>query len=102
MWLSIVPFVLVTALVVVLPGAVVNLAAGLPRINALALAPLTSLGLVAVAAILAEQGGFRWSPVPVAILTAVVALAIVQLLDEPAGQIAEIMPDGTVQMIDVA
>jgi NNP family nitrate/nitrite transporter-like MFS transporter len=34
--------------------------------------------------------------------TAVVALAIVQWLDEPAGQIAEIMPDGTVQMIDVA
>ena len=34
--------------------------------------------------------------------TAVVALAIVQFLDEPAGQIAEIMPDGTVQMIDVA
>lgn len=34
-------------------------------------------------------------------VTAVVALVIVQLLDEPAGQIAEIMPDGTVQMIDV-
>lgn len=34
--------------------------------------------------------------------TAIVALIIVQWLDEPAGQIAEIMPDGTVQMIDVA
>ena len=35
-------------------------------------------------------------------VTAIVALIIVQWLDEPAGQIAEIMPDGTVQMIDVA
>jgi NNP family nitrate/nitrite transporter-like MFS transporter len=34
--------------------------------------------------------------------TAVMALVVVQFLDEPAGQIAEIMPDGTVQMIDVA
>ena len=34
--------------------------------------------------------------------TAVVALAIVQWLDEPAGQIAEVLPDGTVQLIDVA
>ncbi|HPF58016.1 MAG TPA: NarK family nitrate/nitrite MFS transporter [Candidatus Competibacteraceae bacterium] len=34
--------------------------------------------------------------------SAMVVLGIVQLLDEPAGQIAEIMPDGTVQMIDVA
>ena len=34
--------------------------------------------------------------------SAVVVLGITQLLDEPAGQIAEIMPDGTVQMIDVA
>lgn len=33
--------------------------------------------------------------------SAIVVLGITQLLDEPAGQIAEIMPDGTVQMIDV-
>ncbi|MCB1776184.1 MAG: NarK family nitrate/nitrite MFS transporter [Candidatus Competibacteraceae bacterium] len=33
--------------------------------------------------------------------SAIVILGITQLLDEPAGQIAEIMPDGTVQMIDV-
>lgn len=34
--------------------------------------------------------------------SALVVLVIVQLLDEPSGQMAEIMPDGTVQMIDVA
>ncbi|MEA3274737.1 MAG: NarK family nitrate/nitrite MFS transporter [Pseudomonadota bacterium] len=33
---------------------------------------------------------------------AVVALIAVQFLDEPAGQTAEVMEDGTVQMIDVA
>ncbi|WP_275099021.1 NarK family nitrate/nitrite MFS transporter [Sedimenticola hydrogenitrophicus] len=32
---------------------------------------------------------------------AVITLAAVQLLDEPEGQTAEVMPDGTVQMIDV-
>jgi NNP family nitrate/nitrite transporter-like MFS transporter len=33
--------------------------------------------------------------------TAVVALIAVQFMDEPRGQMAEILPDGTVQMIDV-
>ena len=33
---------------------------------------------------------------------ALVALVAVQFLDEPKGQTAEIMPDGTVQMIDVS
>ena len=34
--------------------------------------------------------------------SAVVTLIAVQFLDEPKGQTAEIMPDGSVQMIDVA
>ncbi len=33
--------------------------------------------------------------------TAVIALIAVQFMDEPRGQMAEILPDGTVQMIDV-
>jgi NNP family nitrate/nitrite transporter-like MFS transporter len=33
--------------------------------------------------------------------TAVVTLVAVQFMDEPQGQMAEILPDGTVQMIDV-
>lgn len=34
-------------------------------------------------------------------VSALVVLGIVQFLDEPSGQMAEIMPDGSVQMIDV-
>lgn len=33
--------------------------------------------------------------------TAIVALVAVQFMDEPRGQMAEILPDGTVQMIDI-
>jgi NNP family nitrate/nitrite transporter-like MFS transporter len=33
--------------------------------------------------------------------TALVTLVIVQFMDEPRGQMAEVLPDGTVQMIDV-
>ncbi|MBT8438306.1 MAG: MFS transporter, partial [Gammaproteobacteria bacterium] len=33
---------------------------------------------------------------------AIVTLIAVQFMDEPEGQMAEIMPDGTVQMIDVS
>ena len=33
--------------------------------------------------------------------TAVLALVAVQFMDEPKGQMAEVLPDGTVQMIDV-
>jgi NNP family nitrate/nitrite transporter-like MFS transporter len=32
---------------------------------------------------------------------AVICLVAIQFLDEPAGQMAEVLPDGTVQMIDV-
>jgi MFS transporter, NNP family, nitrate/nitrite transporter len=34
--------------------------------------------------------------------SAVVCFAVVQLLDEPEGQMTEVLPDGTVQLIDVA
>jgi NNP family nitrate/nitrite transporter-like MFS transporter len=33
--------------------------------------------------------------------TAIIALIAVQFMDEPKGQMAEVLPDGTVQMIDV-
>ena len=33
--------------------------------------------------------------------TAAVTLVAVQFMDEPQGQMAEVLPDGTVQMIDV-
>jgi NNP family nitrate/nitrite transporter-like MFS transporter len=33
--------------------------------------------------------------------TAIIALIAVQFMDEPRGQMAEILPDGTVQMIDI-
>ena len=35
-------------------------------------------------------------------VSALVTLLVVQLMDEPEGQIAEILPDGTVQLIDVS
>jgi MFS transporter, NNP family, nitrate/nitrite transporter len=51
---------------------------------------LTVLSLVAIQT-------FFW----VIAATAVVTLIAVQFMDEPSGQMAEILPDGTVQMIDV-
>ena len=46
MWWTILPFVLVTVAVVVLPGFVVNFAAGLRPVQAVGYAPLASVGLI--------------------------------------------------------
>lgn len=74
MWWTILPFVLVTVAVVVVPGFVVNFAAGLRPVHALGYAPLTSVGLISISAIVADMVGVGWSALPVLGLTAVVAV----------------------------
>lgn len=76
MWWTILPFVLMTVAVIIVPGFVVNAAAGLRLWYALGFAPLTSVGVVAVAAVVAEAVGVGWSALPVVVLTAVVALLV--------------------------
>ena len=76
MWLTILPFVLMSAAVVLVPGLVVNVAAGLRPANVLGLAPLSSVGLVSVAAIIAEILGVDWSLLPVVVLSVVAALGV--------------------------
>ncbi len=74
MWWTILPYVLVTVAVVVLPGFVVNFAAGLRPVQAVGYAPLASVGLISVAAIAADLVGVSWSALPVLVATAVVAV----------------------------
>jgi len=70
MWWSIIPFVLVTAVIVWTPGWAVSTAAGIRPLIALGLAPAVSVGVVASAAVLAGFAGVEWGPMPVLLWTA--------------------------------
>lgn len=76
MWWTIVPSVIVTLAVVLIPGFAVNWACGLRPRTALGLAPLSSVGLVSGAAVVAGLVGVAWGPLPV-IIVALIAAAVV-------------------------
>lgn len=74
MWWTLLPYIAVTMLVVFVPGFAINLALGFRPLTALGLAPLVSTGVVALAAIAANLLGFGWGPIPIVVLTALLAL----------------------------
>lgn len=82
-WLPLVPALGVALLVLLVPGLLVTLAARLRGIDAFATAPAVSVGLTAVAAILAPALGLRWAlwiPFAAAVPTALVVLLLTLLL----------------------
>ena len=66
---------IVACLWVTMPGFLVNIALGCRRIPAFLLSPLSSVGLIVAAAILAPFAGIGWGPLPVGLLTVVCALS---------------------------
>lgn len=74
MWWTIVPSVLVTLAVVLIPGFAFNWAAGLRPRTALGLAPLSSVGLVSGGAVIGGFLGLEWGPLPVIAFTAFATL----------------------------
>lgn len=70
---------IVACLWVTMPGFLVNIALGCRRITALLLSPLSSVGLIVAAAILAPFAGIGWGPLPVAIVTVACAAGSVGL-----------------------
>jgi len=61
-------------LVVLVPGGLINLAAGFRPATSLGLAPLVSTAVVAVAAIAADAAGIAWGPLPIFAGTVLFAL----------------------------
>jgi len=68
---------LVAALLLVVPGLVVNLAVGARGFDALGLAPLTSLGVLAIATLMVPLVVGRWSLAAVAVTLPLVTLVAV-------------------------
>ncbi|MBD1590904.1 hypothetical protein HC744_02455 [Arthrobacter sp. S1_S22] len=60
------PFV-TTLMVLILPGAGVGLAAGLRAMSLFSLAPVISLGVISVSAVVAPYAGLDWGPLPVVV-----------------------------------
>lgn len=67
MWLEMVPYLLMTVVLVVVPGLATCLAAGFRVRSALGLAPLVSSGIIGLSAIGADTVGLTWGLVPIGI-----------------------------------
>ncbi|WP_189086274.1 DUF6541 family protein [Agromyces mediolanus] len=74
-WLAIVPAVLVSVLVLGVPGALVAAALGLRGIAFAGFVPAAGVSVVAVTSLAGHVIGFKWGVLPVAAVTAVLALA---------------------------
>lgn len=76
-WVSALAPALVAAVLLVVPGLIVNLGLGTRGFDALGLAPLTSLGVLAIATLMVPVVVGRWSLAAVAISLALLALVAV-------------------------
>ncbi len=76
-WVSALAPALVAAVLLVVPGLIVNLGLGARGFDVLGLAPLTSLGVLAVATLMVPVFVGRWSLVAVAMSLALLALVAV-------------------------
>lgn len=76
-WLEAVPTVAIAALLLIIPGLTVTLALRLRGLRALAIAPVISVSLIAVAATAAPFVALRWSVLPVLVLTVIAAASAV-------------------------
>lgn len=74
MWWVLLPYVLVTAALILVPGFAINKLAGFRTHTALALAPLVSTAVVGAAAILADWVGLAWGPLPIGAVTVLLCL----------------------------
>ncbi|MDQ3786474.1 MAG: hypothetical protein M3422_04430, partial [Actinomycetota bacterium] len=78
-WFDAAPSVLVASAWLLLPGAAVGYVAGLRGIAAWALAPVTSIALIAGTAVLAEMVGVDWSVWTVLVVCAAAVAAVLPL-----------------------
>jgi len=81
-WLSATPALAVALALLFAPGGLVVLAAGVRTVVGVALAPVISVAIVSLSAVVAQLGGVRWGPPVVVASTglAVVAVAGVRLV----------------------
>ena len=83
-WTDLLPAFLVAAGLLLVPGGAIAWALGLRVVGVVGIAPLLSVGTIAVSAVLAEKVRISWSVVPVVVVTLVaiaVALGARLLLD---------------------
>lgn len=74
-WLTAWLPLMAATLVLVLPGACIGFAAGLRAMSLLSLAPVLSLGVISVSAVVGPYLGLSWGPVPVILGTLVACAA---------------------------
>jgi hypothetical protein len=73
-WLSVVPYIFAAVAILFIPGTVVALASRIRGFSLFAVSPAITVTLVSVAAVVAPMAGLRWSPLPVLLLTLLVAV----------------------------
>ncbi|MDN3903992.1 DUF6541 family protein [Arthrobacter sp. YD2] len=106
-WISVTPQILAAVCVIFAPGAVLAFVGFRLRwLAALAVSPVLSVSLTAVAAVLADAAGVRWSFLPVAVLTvgatAVVGLLRVWWTRRTQPDSSHAAPDPTILLVEAA
>ena len=84
-WLGTIPAFVVLSLVLFLPGWLVVRALGARGLEALAVSPAVSVGIIAASATVAQRVGIRWGLLPLAVVTALlvgVAWLVVRLVGQ--------------------
>lgn len=75
-WISLAPLVAIMIVWLLAPGYIVCRCARLRRVQALGAAAPISAFIISMAAILANRAGLAWGPVPVLILTGILAVVL--------------------------
>lgn len=75
-WIGLAPFAAVMVVWLLAPGYIISRCARLRRVPALGAAAPVSAFVISLAAILADRAGLAWGPVPVLVLTAVLAAVL--------------------------
>ncbi|WP_394938872.1 DUF6541 family protein [Psychromicrobium sp. YIM B11713] len=94
-WWSVVPLLAVAVMLFILPGGIVAWCSGVRGFTLWAIAPVVSVAVISVSAVLASFVGLRWSFIPVAGLTvvvAVVAFVIARLIKRGKSRAADEPP----------
>ncbi|MHA7241050.1 DUF6541 family protein [Arthrobacter sp. TMS1-12-1] len=96
-WWTTMPVLAATLAVMILPGVVVGLAMGFRRLILAGVAPMFSVAVAGITAVLASLAGIPWGLLPLLVMTVVIAgigLALDRLFGRPPRSGANVPPDG--------
>ncbi|MDR0959066.1 MAG: hypothetical protein LBM23_01680 [Propionibacteriaceae bacterium] len=78
-WVAFLPFVAVATILIFVPGLILGVCASLRGWALLALAPVLSIAMIAISAIMASVIGIDWGIIPVLVLTLIIGVVLLAI-----------------------